>query len=115
MSSQEERQEAWHRGPQQGAIAAIDFSTSSAEVSLTTELGENPAGKLLTMVSDVAVFYAFSDGSATAIDETNVTPGNAARAALLPANVPMRVTPTGTHITTKAAGAGILRMWVSSD
>lgn len=108
-------QHAWHLGPQQGSVAAIDFTTSSAEVSLATELGvDDPSGKYLTMVSTVAVYFVFSDGSAAAIDETTVTPGSTENAVLLPANTFLRVVATGSHITTKGSAGGILRAWVSS-
>jgi len=114
MSAAAEIQSAYFLGPKIGSIAAIDFTTSSASVSIETEIGDGEGGGVpLAMISTVAVYFAFG-ATGDAIDETNVAPGNATRCFLLPANTLMRVWPTGEYIITKGTGAGILRLYRSS-
>lgn len=108
-------QYAKHDGPTQGSIAAIAFTTSSAESSLATELNvTDPSGKLITMIANVAVYFAFSSGGAVAINEATTTAGSTDHCVLLPANTYLRVFATGSHITLKGSTNGILRAWVSS-
>lgn len=114
--SSEVIQASWALGPRQGEIGVIAFTAASGETSLTTALGVNPAGKFVTMIASSNVYFAFSDGSEAALNETSSTPGAAANCYLLPAGVERSYVPTGSHISLKAPaeGSGNLRIFVGS-
>lgn len=113
--SQAEYQAASYTGPRQGKIAALAFTTSSEGNVLATVLSEDPVGKFITMISTVAVYFAFADSAANALNEATLdTAGSTAQCILLPANTFFRCKPTGGTLMLKGSEGGNIRIWVSS-
>lgn len=97
-----------------GGIAVVTAGAASAAVDLSAaaELGQNFNAKMVTLIADAAVWYRWGAAGET-VDETATVGAN--RCFLLPANVPIREYPGGTHIITKRVGGADVRVRVSTS